>query len=143
MPRGSLVHLVGAAGERLWHGDSERVGCLEVDYQLELGGLLDRNVGWLGTLEDSINKGGRPAIHVRVSRAIPDQGTLSSRHGPSQYHPEAKVHPGFDEPISVPVGERAGLNDDCLRAALFHRGQYIIRFGDVGDASRTKLNAGR
>ena len=34
------------------HGEAERLGGLEVDDQLELGRLLDRQIGRLGALED-------------------------------------------------------------------------------------------
>jgi hypothetical protein len=52
-------HLVGAAKQRRRHLDAERFCCLEVDYQLELGRLLDRKVGGLLAAQDAIDVGGR------------------------------------------------------------------------------------
>src|SRR5262249_23255746 len=42
--RNSLDHLVGAAKQRQWHSKTERFRGLEVDVQLDLRGLLDRQV---------------------------------------------------------------------------------------------------
>jgi hypothetical protein len=38
-----------------WHVEAERLGCLEVDYKLKSGRLLDWQVGGLGALEDFVN----------------------------------------------------------------------------------------
>ena len=47
-----LDDLVGPLEQRLRDGEPERLGGLEVDDQLELGGLLHGQVGGLGALED-------------------------------------------------------------------------------------------
>jgi hypothetical protein len=44
--------LVGAREERLWHGEAERLGGLEIDDQLDPGALVDRQIGGFLTLED-------------------------------------------------------------------------------------------
>jgi hypothetical protein len=47
-----LDNLVGAGEERLRHGEAERVGCVQIDDQLEGRRLLDRHLGGLGAFED-------------------------------------------------------------------------------------------
>jgi hypothetical protein len=42
--------LIGAADQRQRHGDAERLRGLEIDDQLDLSGLLDRQVGRLRAL---------------------------------------------------------------------------------------------
>src|SRR3979411_469323 len=37
-----FAHFIGSSEKRRRHGDAERLGGLEVDHQLELGGLLNR-----------------------------------------------------------------------------------------------------
>ena len=44
-------HLVGAADQRQRNGEAERLGSLQVDDQLDFGGLLDRQVGRLLAFE--------------------------------------------------------------------------------------------
>jgi hypothetical protein len=38
-------HLVGAGQESLWDREAERLGRVEIDDEIELGWLLDRNFG--------------------------------------------------------------------------------------------------
>jgi hypothetical protein len=45
-------HLVGEREEIVGDFDAKRLGGFEVDYQLELGGLLNRKIGGLGAPED-------------------------------------------------------------------------------------------
>src|SRR5205814_7349773 len=58
----SLDHLVGAGEKRLRHDEAERLRSLDVNDQLELGRLLDRQIGWLGTGQDLRDEAGRLAI---------------------------------------------------------------------------------
>jgi hypothetical protein len=48
----SLDHLVGAGEEGLRHGEAERVGCLQIDDQLEFGRSMNREVCRLCSIED-------------------------------------------------------------------------------------------
>ena len=49
----SLDHLVGACEQRRRHVEAKRPGGLEIDYQLDFGGLLHRKIGWFFALEDA------------------------------------------------------------------------------------------
>src|SRR5215207_9174046 len=60
----SLDHLVGAGEEGGRDGEAERLGCLHVDHQLEFGGLLYRQIGRLGALEDLIDVAARAAKQI-------------------------------------------------------------------------------
>src|SRR4030095_12956613 len=57
-PGGSLDHLIRPLEERLRNRQPERLGRLHVDHELELGGLLDGQVGWFGAFEDLAHIGG-------------------------------------------------------------------------------------
>src|SRR5439155_17477767 len=65
-----LDDLVRPEQERLRHRESERLGGLEVDDQLELGRLLDGQIPGLRTLENLVHVGGGAAVQVRKVRAI-------------------------------------------------------------------------
>src|SRR5215475_4386961 len=47
-------HLIGPCEERRWNRQAECLGGLQVDDQLELGGLLHRQIGRFGALEDLV-----------------------------------------------------------------------------------------
>src|SRR5215469_10023901 len=49
--------LVGARLQRLRNGQVENLGCLHVDDKLEAGRLLNREIGWLCTSQDTIDVG--------------------------------------------------------------------------------------
>ena len=56
--------------DRLRDRQTERLGGLEVDHQLELDRLLDWEVGRLGAFEDSAHLGPRPLKHVGVAGPV-------------------------------------------------------------------------
>src|SRR5438046_1156203 len=45
-------------------GQPERAGGLQVDDEVELGRLLHRQIGRLGSLQDLVDVGGGPVVHV-------------------------------------------------------------------------------
>jgi hypothetical protein len=51
----SFNQLVGAGEQRVWHSDTNGLSGFEIDDQLELGRLLDGQIGGLNTLENFIN----------------------------------------------------------------------------------------
>ena len=51
-------------------GNSKGFGCLEIDHQLELGRLLNRKVGWLGTLQDFIDVASGAPEQISETRPI-------------------------------------------------------------------------
>ena len=58
------------------HGEAERLGSLEIDYQLVLGRRLHRQVGGLLALENAIDIGGRATVLVNKIRPIGDQAAV-------------------------------------------------------------------
>src|SRR4030095_4111990 len=69
---------VGSDKNGLRDGEAESPGSLEVDHQLELGGLFDREIARLGALENLVDKrGGAPGL-VDRARAV--------KHQPSDLH---------------------------------------------------------
>src|SRR5262245_7121360 len=69
----SLDHLVRGGLQRQRNDQAERLRSLEVDHQLEFGGLLDRQVGWCRALENPGDVGaGLDVIGDRIA-AVADQ----------------------------------------------------------------------
>src|SRR5262249_26145360 len=56
----SFDHPVRTHKQRLRYGQAEHLRGFQVDHQLELGRLLDRQVAWFRALENAIDVMGRP-----------------------------------------------------------------------------------
>src|SRR5690242_9654423 len=101
--------LVGAKQERIGHLESDGFGGLEVDAQIELGRLLDRQVARLGALEDLVDVVSGAAVHVLV--AWPE------RHQPAGLH-------------QLPVGADAWY---AVRRGKGHERLAIVQKHAVGE----------
>ena len=51
-----LYHPIRSQQQRRWDRAAERLGGLQVDDKIELRRLFDRQVGWLGALEDLVDE---------------------------------------------------------------------------------------
>src|SRR6266540_4216994 len=66
-------HLVGAREQRRRDFETKRTGRRQVDDKLELGGLYDREVGWLGALEDTTDITADLTMHLGQTRSVGHQ----------------------------------------------------------------------
>src|SRR2546429_6596132 len=73
-----LDHLVGAAEQRDWKSDAERMGGLEIDDQLGFCGLLHREVGRLLAFEDASGIAASETVPVRNTASVAHQAAGSS-----------------------------------------------------------------
>ena len=82
--RRSLNDVVGPAQQRLRDRQAERLGCLEVDHQLELGRLLDRQFGRFCALQDFIDENRGPLEgNPRLAKFRDKLYVISNRPGGS------------------------------------------------------------
>ena len=63
--RGSFDHIVGAGEQRRRHVEAERLGGLQVEHELELGQLHDRQVSGLIACENAAGIDAHLAIGIR------------------------------------------------------------------------------
>src|ERR1700730_717069 len=80
-----LDHMIRPLQERRRDRQAEGFGGLEVDDQLELGGLLNGQVAGLGALEDLVNIDGEPSVRVTLTRAVAHQSTSVGILAPAEY----------------------------------------------------------
>src|SRR5215471_2294234 len=59
-----LNNLIGPQQQRLRDGEAKRLGGLEIDNQLELGGLLDGEIGRLRAFQNLVHVDRRATKHV-------------------------------------------------------------------------------
>src|SRR5215813_5444109 len=74
----SFDHLVGAGGQRQWDSDAKRLGGLEVNDQLDLHHLLNRQVSRRGTFENPPSIGANQPIGFSKVGCIAHQAARSS-----------------------------------------------------------------
>src|SRR5262245_47558202 len=60
----SFDHFVSAGEQGGSHAKIEHPGGLEIDHPLELGPLLNRQIGWFCPLKDFVDVGGRAVPHI-------------------------------------------------------------------------------
>src|SRR5262245_54311809 len=70
--------MVGALNERLWNCEAEALRGLEIDHQLKLGRLLDRQISGFSPFQDFVDIEGTAPIKIVVIGAVAHQAT--SRH---------------------------------------------------------------
>src|SRR5262245_52807031 len=66
-------HLVGSTEQREWDGNAKRVGGFQIEDQLGLHRLLDRQIGWLLALENTASIDAALMVRVRKAVSIADQ----------------------------------------------------------------------
>ena len=73
-----LDHLIRPLEQRWRDRQAEGLGGLEVDYQLQFGWLLNRDVSGLGTHQDLVNNACHQARPLDLILAVPDETTSLS-----------------------------------------------------------------
>src|SRR5215831_10285355 len=108
----SLDDLIRACQQRRGDREAEHCGGLEVDHQLELGGLLDGKVGRLAALQDAVDVGGGTSEHLSHARPVGHQAT-PPRELPEPIHRRKVAGSGeLHDARPVTEGERARPHDE-------------------------------
>src|SRR6185503_14869337 len=107
-----LDHLIGPLSERLGDYEAEGLRGLEVDDELELRGLLDRNVSGPGTFQNLVHEDGRLSVHVSEIRAIAHQSPGLGECGPPVYRRQAALRSKRHDLNSVGEDEQVVQSDE-------------------------------
>src|SRR5437867_11718548 len=79
--RSSLNEPIRPLQQWRWNREAERLGGLQIDDELELRGLFDRQVGRLGSFEDPVDEPRRLAAQLPVGGAVAGQAARSAKDG--------------------------------------------------------------
>ena len=106
-PRASFDDRIGGRLQRQWHGEAKLPCGLQVDDQVELDRLLDRQVGRPCAFENAIDIGGRSAEQVRRIDPIRDQAAALGKD--TQRVTGGKPPPGRQSDDPVAMGQREAV----------------------------------
>ena len=109
-------HLVGELLEMQGNVQTERPGGLEVDDQFKLGGLLDREVAWLSSLENFVDVRGGASANVLDARSVGHQTASVQKHPILINRRQAVRGREVNDPLSVTDGEWIDENQQRIRA---------------------------
>src|SRR5215813_15315028 len=84
----SFDDFVGAGEHREWQNETQRLGGVEIDDQLELRRLPDRDIGRLGALQYFVYVSCGAPVHVREVRAVGHQASHLDKLPPVKHRRE-------------------------------------------------------
>src|SRR5215475_11961129 len=121
-----LDHLVCPRQQRGRDGEAEGLGGLEVDDQLQPCGLLDREIGRVGALEDPIDIGGDPPEQGGRVAAIRHQATLFHVLPPLVDRGQSMLRSQRDNQLSVAIQNRTPKDKKGIGPLTCHGGKGTI-----------------
>src|SRR5262249_7116452 len=111
-------HLVGSRKYRRRHIEAERLGSPEIDNELELGRLLDRDAACLRPAQDLVDQVTGPPKQVRQIGPVGDQAACLDLLARAVNRWQSRAQRQAVEPDPVAGEERIRLNVDCICAAV-------------------------
>src|SRR5215813_5476583 len=137
MPAAPLLdHLIRPRQQRWRDGQAEGLGGLEVDDELELRGLLDRQVRWLGSLEDPIDVGGYTSVDLSVVGAIAHKSPGLNEVSELVECRQAMARSQGEQEIPMSIEEGTWIHQNSIRprpGRSGERGIYVLRAVHVED----------
>src|SRR5215470_381541 len=97
--RRSFYYLIRPQQERWRDVESQSLRSLEIDHQLELRGLLDRQVGGFRSLQNLVHVGGEESIHVRDAGAVTHEAAGLDEFPPLEDTRQAVSGRQVDDPL--------------------------------------------
>ena len=99
-----LEHFVGTQQDGSRDGQGERLGSIEVEHKFERAGLLHRQVGRFGTIENAPDVASHFAIRVAKARPVAQQTAVNDIFAPRKDRRYPMLGREQNE-LSTPAGE--------------------------------------
>jgi hypothetical protein len=132
-----LDHLVGGGQQRFRDGKAERLGCCDVDDQINFGGLLHGEVGRLVAFENAPSIDARLVRQIAEAAAITHQAAGQGEFTDGEDRRERMAGRQCHELLPTQVEETTGADQDRTNALL--RKSCERRF-EVAFASKDRRN---
>jgi len=129
--RALFDHLVGACYQRGRDGEAERLRRLEIDHQLEFGGLYHRQISGLGPLQDLASVDACLSISVGNTASVTHQ-TPNCREFVQRINRRNRiVTRQRDELLRMTIEEWVASDDNRLNLTLGKTGKrrFKVKFG--------------
>src|SRR5450631_4270404 len=107
---------------------TERVGCLEIDYQLEFGRLFDGQVRGVSTLEDTASVDADLTERVMQTGGVGHQAAGHNGFAFKVYRWNCIARRQRDDPFAPIDEERTAGNDKCAVFIPRNAGQSYVQF---------------
>src|SRR5262249_54229242 len=133
----------GEREQRRRHRDSERLGGLEVNDQLELGRCLDWKIAWTFALENASDVARRPGVHVTHVYSVRDQTTAGGIVTEPVDRWQAIPCRLRDDKLAVNRYEGARYHDKAGIRLGFRCGNGALDISRVGDRDHDQLDRER
>ena len=117
-------HIICNREQRVWHGETERLGGLEIDDALELGRLLHRQVGWIGAAQDTVDIRSRAIIEISGINSVRQQTALKDEIAQSINRRQAMASRQRDDQLTMKSG-RAARNEDEAPSGSFAKNSIL------------------
>src|SRR6266446_6582357 len=111
-------HLVSEREQRRRYFEAERLGSLEVDHELEFGGLHNRQVGGFGAFEDFAGVDAALTSSVDRAGAVAQQATCRCELTREVHYRDCMAGCERHDLIAATTEERIVRDDQCTGALL-------------------------
>src|SRR4029453_5694005 len=136
-------HLVGTRDERRRHFQAERLGSLEIDYQLVFRRCLYRQISRLLASEDAVDVSGRSSEHIHWVGAVGHQATDGGEIAERVDCRQTVTGGQRDDQLTMDIGDDVRQNK---KPALWLTREGVddaFEFACVANAGRDHLNVER
>src|SRR5262245_41287256 len=110
-----------------WERNADLLGGFQIDDELKLRRLLDRQVGGLGTLQNFVNVVRNASVAGHHVRSVVHQSTGLDRFFAAVHHRQSALYRKANDPFMETSKYDAPKQVECIGALLIECGDYFLQ----------------